>query len=78
MNKFLTNRRQAQLESFYRDVVISKIQNVVGLAPVSLQDFQHAYSLVSSRAFKVDAYHVIAMVPVADACVPSLGTMTVV
>lgn len=28
---------------------------------------RHAYSLVSSRAFQLDAYHGIAMVPIADA-----------
>jgi len=50
----------------------SEILNVAGMAPVSLQDFRHAYSLVASRAFKVDAYHVIAMVPVADACVATV------
>jgi hypothetical protein len=34
---------------------------------MSLGGFLHAYSLVSSRAFFVDAYHGLAMVPVADA-----------
>lgn len=33
----------------------------------SLPGFCHAYSLVSSRAFLVDAYHGLAMVPIADA-----------
>ena len=28
--------------------------------------FRHAYALVSSRAFVVDAYHGLGMVPVAD------------
>lgn len=32
----------------------------------SLQDFYRAFSLVSSRAFLVDAYHGLAMVPIAD------------
>jgi hypothetical protein len=35
----------------------------------SLQGFYRAYSLVSSRAFLVDAYHGLSMVPVADALV---------
>jgi hypothetical protein len=34
---------------------------------VSYPGFCHAYSLVSTRAFWVDAYHGLAMVPVADA-----------
>ncbi|KAI9057295.1 SET domain-containing protein [Trametes sanguinea] len=33
----------------------------------SMHDFLHAYSLVCSRAFLVDAYHGLSMVPVADA-----------
>ncbi|KAJ6504744.1 hypothetical protein C8R47DRAFT_157139 [Mycena vitilis] len=33
----------------------------------SLREFYHAYSLVSSRAFLVDSYHGLSMVPVADA-----------
>ncbi|KAL4254844.1 SETD3/SETD6 methyltransferase [Abortiporus biennis] len=33
----------------------------------SLKGFMKAYSLVSSRAFLVDAYHGLAMVPIADA-----------
>ena len=31
------------------------------------EGFQHAYELISSRAFMVDAYHGLAMVPTADA-----------
>ncbi|KIP05485.1 hypothetical protein PHLGIDRAFT_119783 [Phlebiopsis gigantea 11061_1 CR5-6] len=34
---------------------------------LSFSGFLHAYSLVSSRAFLVDAYHSLAMVPIADA-----------
>ncbi|CAL1714868.1 unnamed protein product [Somion occarium] len=33
----------------------------------TLPDYMHAYSLVSSRAFLVDAYHGLSMVPIADA-----------
>ncbi|KAH9927038.1 SET domain-containing protein [Amylocystis lapponica] len=35
--------------------------------PGSLAGYMHAYALVSSRAFLVDAYHGLAMVPIADA-----------
>lgn len=38
-------------------------------SPPNLQGFYQAYALVSSRAFLVDAYHGLAMVPIADACV---------
>ncbi|KIL00771.1 hypothetical protein PAXRUDRAFT_7984 [Paxillus rubicundulus Ve08.2h10] len=42
----------------------------VGSSPrlhgASLSGFCHAYSLVSTRAFSVDAYHGLAMVPIAD------------
>jgi hypothetical protein len=31
------------------------------------KEFRHAYALVSSRAFWVDAFHGLALVPVADA-----------
>ncbi|KAJ1306806.1 hypothetical protein OPQ81_007792 [Rhizoctonia solani] len=34
---------------------------------VSLEDFRRAWSLVSSRSFRVDSYHGLAMVPIADA-----------
>ena len=33
----------------------------------SLACFRHAFALVSSRAFMIDAYHGLAMVPIADA-----------
>lgn len=32
-----------------------------------LNEFYRAFSLVSSRAFLVDAYHGLSMVPIADA-----------
>ncbi|KAH9927019.1 hypothetical protein B0H21DRAFT_839152 [Amylocystis lapponica] len=45
--------------------------------PGSLTGYMHAYMLVSSRAFLVDAYHGLTMVPIADACVhpPSPSTV---
>ena len=33
----------------------------------TFEGYKHAYALVSSRSFIVDAYHGLAMVPVADA-----------
>ncbi|KAH8116424.1 hypothetical protein DFH11DRAFT_1209779 [Phellopilus nigrolimitatus] len=42
----------------------------------SLEGFKHAYALVSSRAFIVDAYHGLAMVPIADAFNHSLENHT--
>jgi len=38
----------------------------------AIAGFYHAFSLVSSRAFLVDIYHGLSMVPVADACVTSI------
>ncbi|KAF8582760.1 SET domain-containing protein [Ramaria rubella] len=35
--------------------------------PRTLKDFHHAYSIVSSRAFLIDAYHGLSLVPIADA-----------
>ncbi|GAA5845597.1 hypothetical protein JCM5353_005707 [Sporobolomyces roseus] len=37
------------------------------LKPPRLDTFLYAYSLVSSRAFQVDTYHALALVPLADA-----------
>jgi hypothetical protein len=39
------------------------------LSQTTLYQFCHAYALVSSRAFIVDGYHGLAMVPIADALV---------
>ena len=51
------------LEAFYRT-------QVAQVAPTTTLDcFLHAYALVSSRAFVVDAYHGLAMCPLADMCV---------
>ena len=36
------------------------------VGPPTFLDVMHAYSLVTSRAFQVDAYHGAAMVPLAD------------
>jgi SET domain-containing protein 6 len=45
------------------------LHNSIPSSKPSLQGFYRAYSLVSSRAFLVDAYHGLSMVPVADAFV---------
>jgi len=39
----------------------------ITLTPPHIDDLYHAYSLVSSRAFQVDTYHQLALVPLADA-----------
>lgn len=58
------------MRRYYEEEVV----RILGLAGVrgasSLEGFRHAFALVSSRAFMVDAYHGLAMVPIADAYVP--------
>ncbi|KDQ61613.1 hypothetical protein JAAARDRAFT_171946 [Jaapia argillacea MUCL 33604] len=54
-----------EIDTFYSTVgspILAQLR-----LPISLEGFYHAYSLVSSRAFLVDAYHGLAMVPIADA-----------
>lgn len=53
------------ISGFYSSVAAPLLERV-GLSG-SERGFQHAYALVSSRAFMVDAYHGLAMVPIADA-----------
>ncbi|EGO22114.1 hypothetical protein SERLADRAFT_440135 [Serpula lacrymans var. lacrymans S7.9] len=48
---------------------------MVDTREITLAGFYHAYSLVSSRAFLVDAYHGLAMVPIADAQPKEAGLM---
>ncbi|EIW57463.1 SET domain-containing protein [Trametes versicolor FP-101664 SS1] len=50
----------------YYTTEVHPLLESVKLQP-TLQGFLHAYSLVCSRAFLVDAYHGLSMVPVADA-----------
>ena len=57
--------RQNEILGFYSSVA-APLLKIVGLSP-SEREFRHAYALVSSRAFMVDAYHGLAMVPIADA-----------
>jgi len=53
------------ISGFYYSVAEPLLERA-GLSP-SEKGFRHAYALVSSRAFMVDAYHGLAMVPIADA-----------
>jgi len=61
---------QDDILGFYLSVAAPLLE-LAGLSP-SVGGFRHAYALVSSRAFMVDAYHGLAMVPVADAWVMSI------
>ncbi|KAI0326642.1 SET domain-containing protein [Cubamyces sp. BRFM 1775] len=54
-----------EIRAFYKSDV-QPLLDSAGLS-ASLQGFLRAYSLVCSRAFLVDAYHGLSMVPVADA-----------
>ncbi|KAK7438183.1 hypothetical protein VKT23_018115 [Stygiomarasmius scandens] len=56
------------IKSFYDNTAVPVFLKCFGtsLEP-QLHEFHHAYSLVSSRAFLVDAYHGLSMVPIADA-----------
>ncbi|KAH9939052.1 SET domain-containing protein, partial [Epithele typhae] len=54
-----------EIDQYYISEV-APILSKLGYKP-HLRDFLHAYSLVSSRAFLVDAYHGLSMVPLADA-----------
>ncbi|KAH9044238.1 SET domain-containing protein [Lactarius hengduanensis] len=64
------NGTEAQMHFFLPGqptlLLVPPLLNTAGLSP-SEREFQHAYALVSSRAFMVDAYHGLAMVPIADA-----------
>lgn len=55
----------SEFSGFYSSVAAPLLENA-GFSP-SDRGFRHAYALVSSRAFMVDAYHGLAMVPIADA-----------
>ncbi|KAA1468756.1 SET domain-containing protein [Dentipellis sp. KUC8613] len=54
-----------QVRDWYHDVAKPRLA-ALGL-PTTLRGFCHAYALVLSRAFVVDSFHGLAMVPVADA-----------
>lgn len=57
---------QEETEEYYRGIA-SPLLASLDVSHTTLEGFRHAYSLVSSRAFMVDAYHGLAMVPIADA-----------
>ncbi|KAK0454087.1 SET domain-containing protein [Desarmillaria tabescens] len=62
--------RLDELHQYYSEVaepVFKAYFRGSSTAKCSLHGFYHAYSLVSSRAFLVDAYHGLSMVPIADA-----------
>lgn len=59
-------RFQPVISRFHEEYA-SPLFNAIGLGSLTLTDFHHAFSLVSSRAFHVDAYHKVAMIPIADA-----------
>ncbi|KAI9511538.1 SET domain-containing protein [Russula earlei] len=56
---------KSDISRFFYSVAVTLLERA-GLSP-SEKGFRHAYALVSSRAFMVDAYHGLAMVPIADA-----------
>lgn len=58
---------QEQVRDYYFGIAVPLIHSWDADQEVTWGGFQHAYSLVSSRAFLVDAYHGLAMVPIADA-----------
>ena len=64
---------QDEVREYYATVAVpilssSGIPSLVSSAlSVTLEGFLHAYALVSSRAFLVDAFHGLSMVPIADA-----------
>ncbi|CAK5274516.1 unnamed protein product [Mycena citricolor] len=58
------------IDAFFEAVargVYSKVLGSSSVETLTRQDFALAYGLVSSRAFLIDAYHGLAMVPIADA-----------
>ncbi|KAG7448678.1 SET domain-containing protein [Guyanagaster necrorhizus] len=62
--------RLDELRHYYCEVVETIFNAYFQDSPTakcSLHGFYHAYSLVSSRAFLIDAYHGLSMVPIADA-----------
>ncbi len=61
----ITHESQTEIDDYYKsDVEPLLMSHAPG---PSLSGFLHAYSLVCSRAFLIDAYHGLSMVPIADA-----------
>ncbi|KAJ7464726.1 hypothetical protein B0H11DRAFT_2050948 [Mycena galericulata] len=57
----------SEIEEYFHEVVRPVYSKLLLDAIPSLRNFYHAYALVSSRAFLVDSYHGLSMVPIADA-----------
>ncbi|GAA5905608.1 hypothetical protein JCM5296_000526 [Sporobolomyces johnsonii] len=61
---------RSSLSAFFHSSVLPLLAPLTALSslpPPTIAAFLHAYSLVSSRAFQVDTYHTLALVPLADA-----------
>lgn len=54
------------LDTFYHQILIPTVQ-YAQVRKFRLEELHHAFAIVSTRAFQVDAYHRIAMIPIADA-----------
>ncbi|BGO99064.1 hypothetical protein NBRC10513v2_000165 [Rhodotorula toruloides] len=57
---------RTRLRDFYTSTALPLLLQHTSTASPSFETFARAYSLVSSRAFQVDAYHSLALVPLAD------------
>lgn len=55
---------KTEIHGFYERVVEPFLS--LSSAEVNLRGYHHSYSLVTSRAFLVDGYHGLCMVPIAD------------
>jgi len=55
---------QTEIRGFYERVAEPFLSS--SSAVVDLRGYHRAYSLVASRAFLVDGYHGLSMVPIAD------------
>ncbi|KAJ7069363.1 SET domain-containing protein [Mycena amicta] len=55
-----------EMDEYYNDIALP-LYSKLRIPTPTLRDFRHACGLVSSRAFLVDAYHGLSMVPIADA-----------
>ncbi|CCO28447.1 hypothetical protein BN14_02442 [Rhizoctonia solani AG-1 IB] len=64
-----TEHTVSQTISHYYNRVVDPMLNQAR-RKVTLNDFRLAWSLVSSRSFRVDSYHGLALVPIADARPP--------
>ena len=58
---------QDEAREYFASVALPILSRHMLPSSISFSGFLHAYSLVSSRAFLVDAYHGLSMVPIADA-----------